>query len=66
MEVVINGETRDLGDGTSVGQLVSDLELVPQRVAIEVNKNLVRRADYSARVLTHGDRVEIVTFEGGG
>lgn len=66
MQLMVNGETRTLDDGTTVAELVALFRLAPQRVAVEVNEQLVRRGDYAAERLHDGDRVEIVTLVGGG
>ena len=52
-------------DGATVADLVRDAKLTPDKVAVEVNRRLVRAADYG-RALAEGDAVEIVTFVGGG
>lgn len=66
MQVTVNGDARRLDDGATVADLVALFQLAPQRVAVEVNEHLVRRANYSAQRLHDGDRVEIVTLVGGG
>jgi thiamine biosynthesis protein ThiS len=67
VQVHINGEPRELTD-TSVrlSELVRQLSLAPQRIAIEVNRQIVRRADWERTEVHDGDRVEIVHFVGGG
>lgn len=66
MQLLVNGETRQVEEGTGLPELLREAELAPLRVAIEVNRELVRRADYDARRLHDGDQIEIVTFVGGG
>ncbi|MCG3126228.1 MAG: hypothetical protein CHACPFDD_01058 [Phycisphaerae bacterium] len=66
ISLTVNGEPAQLGDVATVADLVARLGLSPQRVAIEVNQTLVRRADYRDACLRNGDRVEIVTLVGGG
>ena len=66
MRIQINGETREVPDALSLQKLVVDLELAPERLAIELNRNVVRRADWPATILKEDDRVEIVHFIGGG
>ncbi len=66
MQITVNGEPRTIDDGSTVADLVRTLGLVPERVAVEVNEELVRRATYADSPLTDGDRVEIVTLVGGG
>jgi len=67
MQVQINGETRELNHNQIVlAELVRELALVPQRIAVEVNKQIVRRADWEQTSINEGDRIEIVHFVGGG
>lgn len=66
MRVVINGEERDVPDGTTLDTLVNLLALVPERLAIELNRRVIRRTEWEQRALSEGDRVEIVHFVGGG
>ena len=67
MQVQINGETRELNHNQIVlAELVRELALVPQRIAVEVNKQIVRRADWEETTINEGDRIEIVHFVGGG
>jgi len=62
----LNGELRDVPSGTSVAQLVAELGLRPEQVAVEVNRELVARARRDERVLGVGDEIELVTLVGGG
>jgi sulfur carrier protein len=66
MTVVCNGEVRSLPNGSTVADLVAALGLRPSQVAVECNKVLVRRAEHPNTVLHDGDRLEVVTFFGGG
>lgn len=66
MQVRINGETRNLADRSTLSDLIDELSLVPQRIAIEVNQQIVRRNEWPRTVLHDGDRIEIVHFVGGG
>ncbi len=62
----MNGETRTVRDGATVLSLLSELALPESRVAVERNRTIVRKADFGGTVLGDGDRIEIVTFVGGG
>ena len=64
--VVINGERRDIPERVMLHELIEHLALAPERVAVELNQQVVRRSDWSRTMLTEGDRVEIVHFVGGG
>jgi thiamine biosynthesis protein ThiS len=66
IEVTVNGEPRTLAAGSTVADLVRLLGLAPAQVAVERNKLIVRRVDHAATVLVGGDRLEVVTFFGGG
>ena len=66
MKLTINGEiTENIRAGT-VRELLEELKVEPNRVAVEVNLTVVRRADYGQYRLKEGDVVEIVNFVGGG
>jgi thiamine biosynthesis protein ThiS len=66
MTITINGERRDVPDGLTVLGLVAELKLVPERIAIERNREILPRARWDATRVEPGDRYEIVQFVGGG
>lgn len=66
MRIVVNGETKDVAEPTSVAALIEALALHPRRVAVERNKLLVPRARFGETALAEGDCLEIVTLVGGG
>ena len=66
MQVQVNGESRELADGTTVAQLLQQLELDPRYLAVERNLQLVPRAEHAEAVLADGDCLEVVTLVGGG
>ena len=66
MDVTINGQPRDLPEGTTVSQLLERLRIAPERVVVEVNLRILKRAEHPATILRAGDQVEIVHFVGGG
>ena len=66
MQITVNGETREVGGGATLEELVRLLALAPERLAVELNREVVRRDDWPRRTLADGDRVEIVHFVGGG
>jgi len=63
---VVNGEARPLSDAATVADLLSDLRLDPEQVAVERNLDIVPRNRYGETTLAAGDVLEIVTFVGGG
>jgi sulfur carrier protein len=66
LKINLNGEEREFPAGATVADLISLLALAPDRVAVEVNREVVRRAAWVETKLDAGDRVEIVHFVGGG
>ena len=66
MRVEVNGEAKEIEEGATLQALVEQLALAPERLAVEHNREVVRRADWPALRLSEGDRVEIVHFVGGG
>jgi thiamine biosynthesis protein ThiS len=66
MIVVVNGKETQVSDDAAVVEVITALGLKPERVAVEVNHKIVKRADWTSTVLVEGDRVEIVHFVGGG
>lgn len=66
MQLIVNGEPREVRDGLDVADLVAELGLSTRRIAVEVNRQIVARDHYATRTLVAGDEVEIVHFVGGG
>ena len=66
MTILVNGQPRQVADGTTVAQLIADLKLDARPLAVEVNLVLVPRAKHAEHPLVEGDRIEIVTLVGGG
>ena len=66
MRVYINGESREVQGNPSLADLISQLDLPAARVAVELNREVVRRSEWANRMLHDEDRIEIVHFVGGG
>lgn len=67
MRLLINGEEREFaGEGFTLAALVEQLGMKSDRVAIELNRDIVARDRWPATLLAEGDRLEIVHFVGGG
>ena len=66
MRILVNGTWHEQREAISVADLLAALSLEPRRVAVERNKQLVRRADFAATKLADQDVLEIVTLVGGG
>ena len=66
MQVTVNGEVHELPEGLKADELVERIGLAEQRIALEVNREIVPRSEYAQTTLHEGDRVEIVRAIGGG
>ena len=66
VNIRINGEPREVTGGINLEQLLDQLELPVQRIAVELNRKVIRRAEWTNTVIEEGDRLEIVHFVGGG
>ena len=66
MKVFVNGEPREINGTPSLAQLIEELDLPAARIAIELNRAVVRRSDWDSTMLKDDDRIEIVHFVGGG
>ena len=66
MQVFINGEAREIDGEMTVRGLLDHFSLPAERVAIELNKNVVRKKDWEETPVRDADRIEIVHFVGGG
>ena len=66
IELVVNGEPREVPTGTTVAGLLAQLKMQPRLVAVERNRDLVPRGQHADCKLEEGDRIEIVTLVGGG
>ena len=65
MKIMLNGSLREMDEAISIGALLAELKLSPEHVAVELNGELVERADFE-RLLAERDRLEVVRFVGGG
>ncbi|HSB44010.1 MAG TPA: sulfur carrier protein ThiS [Nitrospira sp.] len=66
MQIQVNGERRDCRAGLTVGDLLRELAIKTERVAVELNLEILDRKEFDHRGLKEGDRVEILSFIGGG
>ena len=64
--ITVNGEPRTVTDGRTILDLLRELKLDPARVAVELDRRIVRQPAWSATVLHDGAQIEIVQFVGGG
>ncbi len=65
MQIIVNGEQKEV-EPLSVLGLLEMLVIDPRRVAVELNLEILPKADYATTVLQDGDRLEVVQFVGGG
>lgn len=66
MTIQVNGESRGVGEGQTVAALLHELDIRADRVAVELNLEILDRNDFETRGLREGDRLEILSFIGGG
>ena len=66
IEIVLNGEARQVPDGNTVQGLLEFLSIPTERVAVELNLEIVRKPAWSSTLVEAGAKVEIVHFVGGG
>ena len=66
MRVYVNGEAKELSGSTSLAELITQLDLPATRIAVELNRVVIRRSEWSVTVIQDEDRLEIVHFVGGG
>ena len=66
MDVVINGERKQITAGATLLELLKELELDPRAVVVEHNRKIVRRVGLSDVTVRDGDAIELVHFVGGG
>jgi thiamine biosynthesis protein ThiS len=66
MEITVNGEARTTAQGQTILDLIEQLQLDPARVAVELDRRIVKRPSWPETVLRSGAQLEIVQFVGGG
>ena len=66
MRIQVNGEAREVAEATTLAGLLADLKMPAARVAVERNREVVRRDAYASTRLSDGDVLEIVQLVGGG
>ena len=66
MKVLINGETRNIETELNLRQLLEKFDLPVERIAIELNKDVVRKKDWESIKISDSDKIEIIHFVGGG
>jgi len=66
LEIFVNGELRQIQEPCSVQQLLDDMDLSGQRLALEINEEIVPKSRHADQYFKEGDKVEIVNAIGGG
>ena len=66
MKILINGETRQFEESKTITGLVADRSLEPKMVLIEHNGTALHRSEWTTRLLSEGDRIEILQVAAGG
>jgi thiamine biosynthesis protein ThiS len=66
VRVYVNGESKELSGTPSLAELITQLDLPAARVAVELNRVVVRRGEWGSTMLHENDHIEIVHFVGGG
>ncbi len=66
MNIIVNGNEREVPPKMTVRELLDELRLDPQRLAVEYNHQFLACTDFGDTRLREGDRIEIVQFVGGG
>ena len=66
MKVVINGEIKEIAKKINLQALLKNLSLASERIAVELNKEVVRKKDWENIEINEADKIEIIHFVGGG
>lgn len=66
ISVFVNGEEKKVEKKINLSEFLSDLSLPTERIAVELNREVVRRGSWNDTMVDEGDRLEIVHFVGGG
>jgi thiamine biosynthesis protein ThiS len=66
IEVVLNGEPRRVSPGLTLADLLRHLQIDPERVAVELDRRIVRRTEWASTAVMAGAQIEVVHFVGGG
>ena len=66
MKIFVNGETREIADKINLSELLRHFSLPQERIAVELNKEVVRKKDWENITIDDADKIEIIHFVGGG
>jgi sulfur carrier protein len=66
MKVVVNGESREIAESLNLIELLQHLDLPTERIAVELNREVIRKVNWRETKINDGDKIEIIHFVGGG
>jgi thiamine biosynthesis protein ThiS len=66
MKITLNGNVKEINSGATVKALLDFVKFKPETVAVELNLAIVHKNEYDIRRLNEGDKIEIISFVGGG
>ncbi len=66
MQIIINGEKREIRDGTSLAELIKELGLEGKVMAAAINMQIIKQDKWDDTLLSDGDKIELLDFVGGG
>jgi len=66
MKVFINGENREISENSNLAELLKHFSLPDERIAVELNKEVIRKKDWETIRINDADKIEIIHFVGGG
>jgi len=66
MKLIINDEEKDIAGAISVKDVVDSMKLVPEKIVVELNHRILKTEEWKSSSVKDNDRIEIVSFVGGG
>ena len=66
MTIIVNGSEQTVRNGITLEKLILDMQFNTKRIAVDINGAISPKSTYSTRILTENDKIEVVTFVGGG
>ncbi|OIO31302.1 MAG: thiamine biosynthesis protein ThiS [Candidatus Hydrogenedentes bacterium CG1_02_42_14] len=64
--MIVNGQAKNISEGIVLSSLLDDLKIDRERIAVEINLEIIKKDRYDSLKLVEGDRIEILQFVGGG
>ncbi|MBU1627485.1 sulfur carrier protein ThiS [bacterium] len=66
MEITVNGEKLSIETAITMSNLLDELNIKREALAVELNKNILPKSEYDTKIIIDGDMLEIIQFVGGG